>query len=227
MRQSLLDAEVDANELLEGKARAFVHVHTSGMLDLVTSSHTVKSEVTPETLLFDVHRLAFLQREFQFLVAASTMLVSAANYLKDDAVVARIGEEILAPLHEMDYERVMEEISAVLVDLPVERKQSVMHILTQCTSPADIVHKVITIRMRTLVGGIMSSGQARVLHETRFIQPAKPLFARIQKLSTKLMSLANLNRTVRLPTYNMLIGKAALGHCRRPELAAGDAKRVK
>ena len=56
MRQSLLDAEVDANELLEGKARAFVHVHTSGMLDLVTSSHTVKSEVTPETLLFDVHR---------------------------------------------------------------------------------------------------------------------------------------------------------------------------
>ena len=206
--------------------RAFVYVHAAAVLDLVTSSHTVRAETTPETLLFDVHRLGFLQREFQFLVSASTMLVSVAHYLKDDGVVARIGEEVLAPLQELDYERVLEAISGVIG--ASDRKQGVMHILTQCTSPSDIVHKVVARRMRTLVGEVMRSGQLRVLQDTRFIQAAKPLFARIEKLAVKLMSLANLNRTVHLPTYNRLIGKAAIEHCRRPVVvSAGCSKRMK
>ena len=215
---------MNADELLEGKARAFVSVHAAAMLDLVASSTTVRPETTPETLLFDVHRLGFLQREFLLLVSASTKLVSAAHCLQDDAIVKRIGEEVLAPAKELDYERVLASVADILGN----PEHSVLRVLTQCTSPADMVHKVMARRMRTLVGEVMRSGQPRVLHDTRFMQAAKPLFDRIEKLATKLMSLANLNRTVHLPTYNRLIGKAAIDHCRRPAVVhAGCAKRMK
>jgi hypothetical protein len=229
VRQTLLDAEVDPDELMEGKARAFVYVHSAAMLELVTSSHTVVPEVSPETLLFDVHRLAMLQREFQLLVTSSTVLVSLGHFLKggEEDVVARIGEEILAPLQDLDTGRMLEAIEDVMGHLPVDRRASAMNVATQCTSPADSVQKLIARRMRTIVAGVMREGQGRVLHETRFLQAAKPLFGRIERLATKLMALANLNRTVHLPTYNKLIGKAALDHCRRPAALAGCAKRMK
>ncbi len=38
----------------------------------------------------------------------------------------------------------------------------------------------------------------------------RPLLPRIEALAIKLMALANLNRTIHLPTYNRLIGEAAL-----------------
>lgn len=39
---------------------------------------------------------------------------------------------------------------------------------------------------------------------------AAPLFPRFEALAARLMSLAQLNRTVHLQTYNLLIGEAAL-----------------
>jgi hypothetical protein len=228
VRQALLDSEVDLGDLLVGKAHAFVRVHSTGMLDLVTSSTTIKADMLPETLLFDLHRLAHLQVEFQLLTTASTMLISAANYLNTEgAVVARIGEEIFAPLQEMDMGRVMDSISGVLEHLPTARKQGVTHVLMQCSSPADMVHKIMARRMRTLLACIMQTGQTRVLQDTRFMQAARPMFVRIEQLATKLTSLSNLNRTVHLPTYNKLIGEAALGSSRRPVDSAEGAKRTK
>jgi hypothetical protein len=227
VRQTLLDAEVDPNELLEGKARAFVHVHSAAMLELVTSSHTVVPEVSPETLLFDVHRLAMLQREFQLLVMSTTVLITLAHYLKGDEaeLVPRIGEEILKPLQDLDTKRMAEAIGELLVHLPDDRRKGALNVVTQCTSPADMIHKLLGRRMRTVVAAVMLSGQGRVLHDTRFLQAATPLFGRIERLATKLMALANLNRTVHLPTYNKLIGKAALDHCRRPEPVPGGRLR--
>ena len=61
-----------------------------------------------------------------------------------------------------------------------------------------------------MVRKIMGSGSAAALHEDPSVRAAKPLFVRLDKLATKLTSLANLNRTVHLPTYNRLIGAAAL-----------------
>jgi hypothetical protein len=204
-------------------------VHSAAMLELVTSSHTVVPEVSPETLLFDVHRLAMLQREFQLLAMSTTVLVTLAHYLKGDGedLIPRIGEEVLKPLQELDTGRMAEAVGELLVHLPDDRRKGALNVLTQCTSPVDTVHKLIGRRMRTVIAALMSSGQTRVLHDTRSIQAAKPLFGRIQCLATKLMALANLNRTVHLPTYNKLIGKAALDHCRRPEPVVGCAKRMK
>ena len=56
----------------------------------------------------------------------------------------------------------------------------------------------------------MKAGAASVLNDSKVMQVAKFIFVRFDKLATKLMSLANLNRTVHLATYNMLIGKEAL-----------------
>jgi hypothetical protein len=160
-------------------------------------------------------------------VMSTTVLITLAHYLKGDEaeLVPRIGEEILKPLQELDTERMAEAIGELLVHLPDDRRKGALNVVTQCTSPADMIHKLLGRRMRTVVAAVMLSGQGRVLHDTRFLQAATPLFGRIERLAAKLMALANLNRTVHLPTYNKLIGKAALDHCRRPEPVPGGRLR--
>ena len=65
----VLEKRVDLVRLVEGKADAFVHVHAKAVLSLVTERTTMKVDVCPETLLFDVHRISMLQREFGSLTA--------------------------------------------------------------------------------------------------------------------------------------------------------------
>lgn len=64
-------------DLVAGKASAFVNVHTSAMISLIASSVPVTLETTPETLMFDVHRLSLIQQEFARLVNGATALVIA------------------------------------------------------------------------------------------------------------------------------------------------------
>jgi hypothetical protein len=117
-----------------------------------------------------------LQREFQLLVTSSTVLITLAHYLKGDGeLVARIGEEVLKPLQDLDTGRMLEAIEDVLSHLPADRRQSSIYVLTQCTSPADMVHKFMAGQMRAIVGVVMLSGQGRVLHDTRFLQAATPM----------------------------------------------------
>lgn len=81
LRREVASKAVDLESLLEGKASAFVHVHSAAMLSLVADQATIKADVCPETLLFDVHRLSMLQRELRYVVAATTMLVTATHHL--------------------------------------------------------------------------------------------------------------------------------------------------
>ena len=76
------------------------------------------------------------------------------------------------------------------------------------SDPSSFPHRA--VRMKKMVRKIMGSGRAAVLHEDPSVRAAKPLFVRLEKLAVKLTSLANLNRTVHLPTYNKFIGIAAL-----------------
>jgi hypothetical protein len=66
------------------------------------------------------------------------------------------------------------------------------------------------MRIKPMVGEMMRTGGVGVLSKYKFMQVAKPLFVRFDKLATMLTSLANLNRTVHLPTYNKLIGEETL-----------------
>ena len=64
-------------DLKAGKASAFINVHTNAMLSLVTGSVAIVPDTTPETLLFDVPRLAIFQKEFNRIVDGATALIIA------------------------------------------------------------------------------------------------------------------------------------------------------
>ena len=79
VRSEVADGSVALESLLEGTAASFVHVHSAAMLALVSAPAPVRPDACPETLLFDVHRLALLQREFQYEVTAAALLLTATN----------------------------------------------------------------------------------------------------------------------------------------------------
>ena len=81
LRREVASKSVDLESLLEGKAVAFVHVHSAAMLALVAGAGPLRADVCPETLLLDVGRLGGLQREVQYVVAAATMLATATHRL--------------------------------------------------------------------------------------------------------------------------------------------------
>jgi hypothetical protein len=121
------------------------------MLQLVASDLTIKADVTPETLLFDVHRLERLQYELQFLTTSVTMLVSLAHSLgttkmeMDAALVPMLTEEIFLPERELDLEKMIGAISTALEHrstLSATARVDVIRNLTQCSSPTDAVHKL-------------------------------------------------------------------------------------
>ena len=142
---------VELEGLLQGKAFAFVGVHSAGMLHLVAGETTIKAETVPETLLFDVHRLSCLQREFQTLTTASTMLVSVAHSLgttkkqADAQLVSTIGEEIFMPAEELNLEATLDKVSAVLEGrstLSADARKTTLRMLAQSASPTDPVHRL-------------------------------------------------------------------------------------
>ena len=79
VRSEVADGSVALESLLEGTAASFVHVHSAAMLALVSAPAPVRPDACPETLLFDVHRLALLQREFQYEVTTAALLLTATN----------------------------------------------------------------------------------------------------------------------------------------------------
>ena len=76
--------------------------------------------------------------------------------------------------------------------------------LAHCVLPSNIVYRLMELRMRSFVGRMLSHFDVPV-GATKFA----PLVPRMRRLGERLLSLANLNRTVHLPTYNRLIFDAA------------------
>ena len=101
LRREVASKAVDLESLLEGKASAFVHVHSAAMLSLVADQTTIKADMCPETLLFDVHRLSILQREFQYIVTAVTMLVTATHSITATKNVSDL--QVVAVLFEFQF----------------------------------------------------------------------------------------------------------------------------
>ena len=66
-------------DLAAGQAQAFALVHTSALVSLLAGADAVTDATVPETLLFDVHRLAVAQLEFRRIVDAATVFVSARH----------------------------------------------------------------------------------------------------------------------------------------------------
>eukprot|EP00291_Cryptomonas_curvata_P026192 CAMPEP_0172174800 /NCGR_PEP_ID=MMETSP1050-20130122/13871_1 /TAXON_ID=233186 /ORGANISM="Cryptomonas curvata, Strain CCAP979/52" /LENGTH=643 /DNA_ID=CAMNT_0012846827 /DNA_START=422 /DNA_END=2354 /DNA_ORIENTATION=- len=216
LRREVVSKTVELESLLEGKAASYVHIHTVAMLALVAETAPLKSETCPETLLFDVHRLSLLQREFQYLVTSATMLVTATHgvtstkNIADTEVLASISDLFVSDSKsEIDVDQTVMDIGKALerTSMSPESRSKLTRALTQCAAPSDAVHQLLAQRIRTFWTQIMKEGKVPV--DMQFINAARVLIPRIDQAATKLMALANMNRTVHLPTYNKLIGEEA------------------
>ena len=79
VRREVAGRAVELGALLEGKAAAFVHVHSAGVVALMAEAGPVRADGCPETLLLDVGRLCGAQRELEQAAAAAAMLVTATH----------------------------------------------------------------------------------------------------------------------------------------------------
>ena len=139
---------MELDNLLEGKAAAFVHVHSAAMLSIVAEDVTVKADICPETLLFDVHRLGELQREFQNIVTSATMIITASHALtttknsEDLAVLSKISDILSSETKEIDLEGTVNKIKVELSQssLSENNRNAALRAILQCASPTDAVH---------------------------------------------------------------------------------------
>jgi hypothetical protein len=139
---------VELDSLLEGKAAAFVHAHSTAMLSFVTDDTTVKADICPETLLFDVYRLGELQREFQNIVTSVTMILTASHSIAatknpmDTPVLAKISDILTPHKKEIDLEATVDAIKVELIQssLSEANQNTLLQALLQCASPTDAVH---------------------------------------------------------------------------------------
>lgn len=70
------------DNLVAGKADAFVSLHTTAIFSLVTDlESTITPETIPETLIFDAHRLLQIQHEYNCIVDRATVLTIATHHI--------------------------------------------------------------------------------------------------------------------------------------------------
>jgi hypothetical protein len=214
VRQVVDGREVELDALLNGRAEAFVRVHSAAMVRLVTSmehrAFPSRADTAPETLLFDVHRIGGMQIEFHYLTMAATVLLATAPSLAAvPEVRAQVEAAVVAHRPEATDQSVLTEaIEAALAPLDEAPRRVTQCVVHQSTSPTDPVRRLLEMRLRALVVRVMRDG--RLPADLRAFAQARALLPRVEMLATRLLALCNLNRTVHLPTYNLLIGQAAL-----------------
>lgn len=148
VRREVGSKAVDRGELEDGKASAFIHVHAVAMLHLVTEQQTMKADICPETLLFDVHRLSMLQFEFRYQAMAVTVMTTATHHIvqqqADTAVLADI-QALLADESKTEAGAIVEQICELLTSktsLSESGRMRLVNALHQCIEPSDAVHQL-------------------------------------------------------------------------------------
>jgi len=119
------------------------------MLQLVTGETTIKADMVPETLLFDVHRLSLLQREFMTLTTATTIMVTLTHGLaatkkpEDTALLRAIADEVFLSAPELDLLQTTDAIADMLEkrsSLTEAARKALHSAVVQCSSPTDPVN---------------------------------------------------------------------------------------
>ena len=93
VRREVAGRAVELGALLDGKAAAFVHVHSAAVVALVAEAGPVRADGCPETLLLDVGRLCGAQRELEQAAVTAAMLATATHAMMatKDASDAQVG----------------------------------------------------------------------------------------------------------------------------------------
>ena len=231
LRQEVDGRSVDLAALTAGLPTAFMAVHSAAMVRLVTELCAARADTLPETLQLDVHRIASLQVEFRYLTTAVAVLMASAHALSRAREGAAVGEvrprlEAAVVAHRPELADEAALLSAIEVALsPLqdeELRRTTLCVLTQSTSPADPVRRLLERRLRALLARIVRDGQAPA--DLRAFAPARALIQRIEAMAARLGALCNLNRMVHTPTYNLVIGEAAIARAAEDARAASEAE---
>ena len=215
LRQEVDGKAVELDALSHGQGAAFAHVHTMGMVRLVTDlcarCTPARADVLPETLQLDVHRIGLMQAEFRHLTTASTILIASMHSLgaaRNAEVRDSIEKAVTAHRIEHDDEaHLLEALDAALAPLGEDAlRRTAMCVLTQSTSPSDPVRRLLEARLKALLVRVMREG--RMPTDLRAFAHARAILPRVEVLATRLKMLCDINRTVHQPTYNALIGEA-------------------
>lgn len=144
--------EINLEDLINGRPAALLHVHTAGMLALVTGE-----EEYPETLSFDEYRLDLLRAEYRYLCLSSSMLATLSNTVRHQQVVhyshssdhhqheeakqvllSTVTDMLVAGApRDMDIEKAVSDICDFIEH---DQKQTVRLNLLQSVIPTNAVH---------------------------------------------------------------------------------------
>lgn len=78
---------VSLEDLCKGTPSCFVRVHTHAFASLIFGDQAITDKTAPETLLFDVRRLSYWQREAYYITDSCAALVILTQYLKGRTAV--------------------------------------------------------------------------------------------------------------------------------------------
>ena len=207
-----------------GVESSYMLVHNLAVVNIATdNTKEVLAENVPETLAFDVHRLKCSQVEFNSLVSASTMLLTAASQLKyvngppvvmqlrlqslaDHILAQPVGSTMSAAHIEMAMSN--SELTVIPDIDPFALKLS--NAFKQCVAPSDAVHQLMQQRVRALLVHLISdnntpAGHAALSGLTAMLGAARMLLPQIQAMAKKLKVVADHSMRVHGARYCDLI----------------------
>jgi hypothetical protein len=217
IRSEVASTEVSLEKLLEGKASAYIHVHSAAMLSLVSNQTIIIAEVCPETLLFDEHKLSMIQQEFNYIVSSITIIIKIKNIIPNNITNSQVLTNITEFLtsntkSEINFEETILEINKFLKksSLTPENHEKLFKNLKKSSEVEDAVNKLMTQRIKTVWKKLMKNETVSNDLNNNLNFAINAFIPRIEKVVAKLVLLTNLNRTVHLAIYNKIINEESL-----------------
>ena len=174
-------------------------------------------DTCPETLLFDLERLARFRQDAQEAITLAAILVTfgqAASSFKSDAgdqaylqnVVTGIVTQSAIDTSPKGVEIIADGIQAALLlsNMPGETKERLRNNIIAAAKPGGPVYKLMSKRVRSAYLSVVKSGTIEESVGTRTIKDVLP---RIKASAMKLRQLAIINRTTHITHYNRIIRK--------------------
>ena len=209
--------KVDLNLFRNRNTNAFIHFHSISILSLITNEITIKTELCPETILFDVHRLFIIQQEFQYIVTSITIMIKVKKYLSllnnDELQVLTSITELFTQETKLkiDLEQTIIEINNFIEHLPLtqENKKNILKDLEHSTSFDDPIYQCVSQQIKLMCIKIMKD---EIIPNNLFlgIDIVKIFIPRIEKSVKKLVLLTNINWKVHSLIYKKIIEDEAI-----------------
>jgi hypothetical protein len=179
-----MEAEPDLVKLVrEGCRLSALKLHAAAIVALIADATPLKADTTPETLAFDVSRLATLQQKFVSLLAFETTLAVVATK-NDPALLNAVSTTILA----MD-------------------PGAQLDIATLGLPPAVAAHVSMELQPGSRVGSALRNKFIGLLRQSILSGVPASCGLRCIKMARDVNRIAAINRDIHTETYNKIINE--------------------